>query len=446
MNQLLMGFIICAVCAIAGLAFGKLSKASSSLSFKELMGKLGGALVPGLIFGAIIGLLLGILSLVTLAGGGVLGIILMTISGAIVGGIISALFTFAGSSPVAGLFCGLALGLLINALLIGFGTSIPIFEYWGAGLEPAGKAIGDAFDELAKYRYCFQVDPRCPFTVDWSDANVQTKQELLQISVNFKENQIKNDNINLLSEIFVQNPEKYELHLIPECFLGEKFDKSRPITIKNMGTYSQGNEFVFPMSSEGLSTSLRCSSSVPECKDKNVCLSQKIFLVLERPVRLQGVWPIYIGQRYYVAGPKQARTELKFNAPFSVSLYSSNDMPFDQGKTYDFNLAVKQKDETTELNEIEIIRLIFPENVLASCEQFSVEGNELVLRNINNEWLKNNAQYDSGERSYLFPCSLYVKQAPIQAELSPIEIESDYTVISKFETKIVKQAEIKFIQ
>jgi uncharacterized protein (DUF952 family) len=116
-------------------------------------------------------------------------------------------------------------------------------------------------------------------------------------------------------------------------------------------------------------------------------------------------------------------------------------MPFDQGQKdgYDFSLAIKQRDEETKLKNIELIRLTFPNNVIASCQEFSAEGNELTLRAIDETWLKEHIQYDAEERSYIFPCTLYVKSAPIDAVLAPVSIESDYTVVSTFGAKITKQ-------
>jgi hypothetical protein len=431
--------LIIIICAVAGLIFGSLSKLNKGITGKELWGKIVGALIPGAIFGAILGILLSIFSIINLGLNGLVATLVMMLTGAIVGSIVSALATIASSSWLAGLFAGLGLGLLINALVLTSGSIIPGSTYWRAGIEPIISGSSNIFSDLAKYKYCLTLTPPCPFLIDWSDANVQTRQEALEVNVNFQENQIKQDKINILAEISVQNPEKYELHLTPRCFLGTKFDGSREIDIKNQGSYFQGYEFVFPMSSDTMSTSLRCSDDVPECQGQTVCQNQKIFLVLERPVILQGVWPIYVGQKYSVAGSKKVKTELKFNAPWQISLYSTNDMPYDQGKTYDFQIAIRQVDETTEIKNIELIRLTFPENIIADCDNFQPVSTELELRNINETWLKANAQYDSIDKKYTIACSMYIKNAPVYAELSPIEIESDYVVYSVFSKTIVKQ-------
>jgi len=410
-------------------------------------------LIPGAVIGTAIGLVFSIFSIIQMGFSGLLSsLILMLVCGAGGAGglgIANILRTWlnnaigpGGAGAIAGIFFGALLFLFI-IFVANPATGGALGQYWEAGWDPVWGKISYAAEELYKWRYCFVADPHCPFFIDWSDANVQSREEVLQVNVDFKQTQIKNDYIDSLAEITVKNPEKYELHLIPKCYLGESFEKSRSITLKNMGTYAQGYEFIFPMSADLLSTSVRCAAEVTECMGMAVCLDQRIYLVLERPVLLQGVWPIYIGRSYAITGPKQVRTDLRFNAPYSVTLYSSNDMPFDQGKEdgYDFNLAIKQRDEETKLKNIELIRLTFPENIMASCPEFGAEGNELVLRNIDEAWLKKNPniQYDSEERSYIFPCTMYVKNAPDGAALAPVGIEADYTVTSSFETKITKQ-------
>lgn len=431
--------IVFLVSIVATMILSAVSRASKSESGKELWGKIVGALIPGAILGAIIGIILSITAVVNLGLSGFLATIILMLVGAGIGAIFFSLFTISTSSFLASIITGVVIGLLLNVFFLTSFLGPAITEYGKTGLEPITKASGSFFKELAKYKYCFQGDPRCPFTVDWSDPVIQNPNEALEVNVDFKENQIRQDNINLLAEISVTNPERYELRLVPKCSLGKTIETSREISIRNMGTYAVGNEFILPMSSETATTSLRCYSAVPECEGKNVCMDQSVFLVLERPVRLQGTWPIYVGQKYVTTGPRLVKTDLKFNAPFSVTLYSNNDMPYDQGKTYDFSLSIKQLDESTELKLIELIRLKFPEDVIGDCEFFSAVGtDELELRNVDKNWLGNNTQYDKTEMKYTIPCSIYVHRAPINAVLAPIEIEADYSVTSTFSQKIFK--------
>ncbi len=414
-----------------------------------------GGAIAGAIFGGIAGILLSIFTIINLGFNGLLATLVMALTGAAVGALCLALFNVIrmasvtalgekGAGILTGILVGIVAGILINLLILPAGGSVAI-EYWKLGLEPVTNTLSDGWNELSKFKYCFYADPKCPFLIDWSDANVQSVQEVLSVGVRFSEYQIKNDEINIIAEISVKNPEKYELHLVPKCYLGTKIDKSREITIKNAATYFQGVEFVFPMSSETLSSSLRCSSSVPECQNRNVCLDQKVFLVLERPVRLQGTWPIYLGQKYSFPGPRKVKTELKFNVPWQITLSSSDDMPYDEKKTYNFQLSIKQRNEETKLKNIELIRIIVPENLNIECRNFeAVSSTELELRSIDGTpidetWLKQNAQYDSVDKKYTMPCAMYVKKAAINAELSPIEIESDYTVTSTFSHVITKQ-------
>ncbi len=421
----------------------------------ELWEKMKEVMIPGAIFGAIMGVLLSIFSIIALGLNGLLGTAIMLFSGALLGAIALMLFVLVkslivqilgdrGSRILSGLIVGIILGLLINLFILPAGGSAAL-EYWKIGLDPVGKVVGDGLQEVAKWKYCFQADPRCPFWINW-DPEIQSPEEVLEVNVNFKNKDIRQDTIKLDALISVSNPEVFKLHLVPKCYLGDNFEKSREIRIENMGSYASGNEFVFDMSSETQETSLTCSSEVPECtatstNPKNVC-STNVYLVLERPVILNGVWPIYIGQKYSSVGPKQVKTELANNVPYSIALHSPNDLPFDQGKQggYKFYIAIKQRDEDTTLKNIEIIRIIFPEGIMADCDYFSAEGNELVIRNINETWMKANyISYDSVDKEYSFSCYLQVTKAPIYAERAAIEIESSYTVESRYSTKIIKQ-------
>ncbi len=448
--------IIIGIGALLGALGGFLVKPGGrGMTGQEVGAAIKGGAIAGAIFGGIAGILLSIFTVISLGFSGLLSTLVMALTGAATGAICLMLFNLGrlalisalgekGAGILMGVLVGIVAGILVNFLILPAGGSAAL-EYWRFGLEPVTTVIGDGLKELSKFQYCLTANPKCPFFVDWSDANIQSAQEALSVGVRFSEYQIKNDEINILAEISVKNPEKYELHLVPKCSLGTKIEKSRPITIKNAATYFQGVEFVFPMSSETLSSSLRCSSTVPECQTRNVCLDQKIFLVLERPVRLQGTWPIYLGHKYSFAGPKQVRTELKFNAPWQITLYSSDDMPYDEKKTYNFQLAIKQRDEETKLKNIELIRIIVPENLNIECKNFvAVSNTELELRStdgtpIDEAWLKQNSQYDSVDKKYTMSCAMYVKKAALSAELSPIEIESDYTVMSTFSHVITKE-------
>jgi hypothetical protein len=447
--------IIIVVGALVGALGGFVAKpGGNKLTGQEAVQALKGGAIAGAIFGGVAGILLSIFTVINLGFNGLLSTLVMALTGALVGAVCFMLFNVGrlflisalgekGAGILMGVGVGVIAGILVNLLILPAGGSVAI-EYWKFGLEPVTKTVGQGLTELAKFKYCLYADPKCPFMVDWSDANVQSAQEALSVGVSFSEYQIKNDKTDILATLSVKNPEKYELHLTPKCYLGKALEKARPITIRNAATYFQGVEFIFPMSSETLSSSLRCSSDVPECQNKNVCLDQKVFLVLTRPVRLQGTWPIYIGHAYSFAGPQKVQTSLKFNAPWQITLYSSDDMPYDEKKTYNFQLAIKQRDEETKLNNIELIRITVPQNINIQCENFAaVSDTELELRNsgttIDENWLKQNAQYDPNDNKYTMPCAMYVKKANLNAELSPIEIESDYTVTSTFSHVITKQ-------
>ncbi len=298
-------------------------------------------------------------------------------------------------------------------------------------IEPVQKGFG----EIAKFRYCFYADPRCPFFVQWENPNVQTAEEELYVDVDFSEKKISPENtINLLVSFSVSNPEFGELKIKPKCYLGK--DKEKELEIEKMGAYAYGDEFIFPTTASGqeLHTTLRCKGEIQEAIDKNI-YSEMVVIELERPVIVKTVWPVWIGLEPKIG---LVKSEMKFNAPYSIAMTSHNDMPFEEGKEYDFQIVLKRQAEESNIKEVKYIVVSFPEGVLASCEHFQPLDHEIELLGQDYETLKNIANYNLEYEKFTFPCSLYVSKAPRQAVLSPIELEAEYIVYSDYKTKIIK--------
>ena len=413
-------------------------------NFKEvLLSALNIALIAGVI-GAVIGVLLSIFAIFSIGFTGLLATIVLGLCGFGILGVpfLLLMFTYYGlpEGVRKAIFYFICIPLLLAIL---FGICWLLYTAFTAGTlpeylkfaSPIFEGAESGFGELAKFRHCLYADPRCPFFISWEDASIQSAREELYVIVGFSEKKILSDNtVNLMVSLSVSNPELAELKIKPKCYLGK--DKEKELTVKNMGTYSYGDEFIFPstVSGQELHTSFRCVGDVPEAADKNL-YSDNIIIELERPVAVKTIWPIWIGEQ-----PRMGivKSEMKFNAPYMVSLGSHNDMPFEEGKDYDFQLTIKRKEEDVKLKEIESILVSFPEDILAGCDNFEAIDHEFELGAYPYESLKALTQYEKEYDKFIFPCILYVISAPKQAVVAPMELEAYYTVYSDYKTLVTK--------
>ena len=432
--------------ALIGLLIGSLigSKGKVAYSMKEIWNASLGSMIAGAIVGAVLGVLLSLFVVFNLGVSGLLATLIMGLGGALIFALIFGSITFVikglsnilgerGSRVVAGLFGGALIGLIVALFFSPVGTTI-MPEYLKFA-EPLREGIFTGARELAKFRYCFYADPKCPFFVNWEEANVQSTQEELSVDVDFSEKKILADNtVNLVVSLSISNPELSDLEIKPRCYF--KKDKEREFSVEKMGSYAFGDSFIFPTTAPGqkLHTSFRCVGEVPEAADKNI-YSEYVVVELERPIAVKTVWPVWIGTE-----PRMGiiKSEMKFNAPYLVSLGSYNDMPFEEGKEYDFQLTIKQKDESTKLKRLDDILVKFPEGILASCENFEGLDHEFELKDYNYEELKNLTQYEEEDDKFIFPCSLYVVSAPKEAVMAPFELEAYYNVYSDYKVRVVK--------
>ncbi|UZE93843.1 MAG: hypothetical protein IB618_03710 [Candidatus Pacearchaeota archaeon] len=403
-----------------------------------------GAAIPGLIIGGVIGVLLSLFAIYDLGFSGLLATLILGVVGAFGLGLLFFVFTAVvkglsnligerGARIITGLLAGAVIGAIFGLFFSPLGVTI-MPEYLKFA-DPLKETVVDGLEELAKFRHCLYADPRCPFFVSWEDPNVQSIVEEFNVKVDFSERRILPDNtINLLVSLSVRNPEFAELHIKPKCFF--KKDKERELIVERMGSYAFGDEFVFGTTSPGqeLHTTFRCIGEIPEAADKNI-YSEYVVVELERPVGVKTIWPVWIGEQ-----PRMGivRSEMKFNAPYIVALGSNNDMPFEEGKEYDFQLTIKRKEKGAKLKEIETINVKFPEDVLASCDNFEGIDHEFELSDYDYDSLKNIAQYEKEYDKFIFPCGLYVVSAPKEAVMAPFELEAYYRVYSDYSIRIIK--------
>ena len=214
-------------------------------------------------------------------------------------------------------------------------------------------------------------------------------------------------------------------------------NKSEELQIDRMGSYSYGDEFVFGRTSQGqeLHTSLRCTGDIAEAGEKSV-YSDIVILTLERPVSVKTTWPVQIGQEPKIG---LVKSEMKFNAPYTIAMTSDNDMPFAEGREYDFQVVLKRRQEDARLAGVDYINVKYSDDISASCENgFEGIDHEIELSGYTYDALKNLTQFDSQLDRFSWPCNLYVSAAPRQAVLSPMELEAKYNVYSDYITRIVK--------
>ncbi|MEM4703096.1 MAG: hypothetical protein QXP53_01270 [Candidatus Pacearchaeota archaeon] len=408
------------------------------LSVKEALRPAFGTGVLGAILGLVAALLISVYPLVKLGSGallsGFLFFVVFVVGGFAIFFFIGFLYYIVDLPPTLKAFIvygtiGAVIGLLVWVLFV-YRTG-PVGTYLDFAMAPVREKIDLFFRELGKFKYCFYADQRCPFFIQWDEAERQSAEELLNIDLSFSDQRILQDRINVLVSMTVKNQELTELKVKPKCYLGK--NKEQDLEVKNMGKYSVGDEFSFPLSSSEMHTSFRCYGELSE--GTKPVETYQVVVVLERPVTLRATWPIYIGSE-----PKmgRARTIMPFNAPYSVALFSESDMPYEEGKSYDFSLVIKRIDENSNLKLLREVKINFPETILGECQHFEVFGQSLELFNVPVELLRNVTQYYKKEERYSFPCSLYVSSAPKNAVLSPIELEASYDVTSEYNTQILK--------
>jgi len=362
-----------------------------------------------------------------------------------------------------GFLAGVAFGVLIWTAFVA--QTGPFGEYAAFAMEPVREHVEDFFTEVGKFKYCLYADPKCPFFIQWDEPNVQNREEVLNIDLGFSDRRILGNEVNLLVSLGVKNPELTELKIKPYCYLGKsgysgsgsitalerglfsgEFSKDmelieqhymnkkkyKELEATNLGKYSEGDEFAFPLTNQELSTNFRCKGDV--IGDENVDI-EYVIIALRREVLVEANWPVYIGSEPNMG---RSKTIMSYNAPYSIALVSDSDMPFEAGKEYDFSVVLKRLDEDSELEFIREIRLVFPDSMIAECHNFQANGNALELLNLPADLLKETSYYNDKEERYSMNCSLYVVDAPNNAVLSPIDVTAHYNVVSEYKTSVLK--------
>jgi len=396
--------------------------------------------IVGGIVGAIIGVLVSLFAIFNLGLQGLFASLVLGIVGFVAGFAIAWLgsFIWYASPPAFKKFFGfifLVLAIVGIIWLAIFLWSKPYTREYLKFALPLFESISKGWRSLkVSWGACFELKPPCPFLIDWESPYIQRAEEQLNVEVEFSEKKIIQDRVNLLVSLTVSNPEIAELRIRPKCYLGK--DKKTELQVAQLGSYAVGNEFVFGTTAVGqkLRTSFRCVGEIGSAAGQPV-YSEYVVVVLERPVNVKTTWPVQIGKEPRIGFVKSV---MEFNAPYSIAMFSNNDMPFEEGKEYGFSIVMKKKEENVRLSKLEYMSVKFPEELMVWCDGFKGLDHELEIKDYSYEALQNITDYDKTLDKFSWPCSLYVTSAPRQATLAPITLESKYIVYSEYSTRIIK--------
>jgi hypothetical protein len=388
------------------------------------------------IVGAIIGVGLSLFAMIDIGYAGMSGMLLLGLSGAAFGFCLGFIY---GSFPknmkiVAIIIIILVIGVVVYWLADSarFGTG-PFGQY----LSPISmrfESVGGLFSGFKDIGYCLTGDEKCSFIGRWKDPEIKSSEEMNNIKVEFSNKKIIEDEINLLVSLIVNNKEGENIEVVPKCYAGAK--KEEELAIINTGTYWQGTSFIFPQSEQEMTTSFRCFGT----SDKT---SETIFVVLERPVEVITQWPIEV--KNILTGEEQKKhaiSEMPYNAPYTVSLSSPSQIPFEKGESYDFELIIKKNEKRKEQNvkfkKLESLSIIAPSEIFIDYEDcLGVDSN--TLSDLTAEQLKHISDYDSTIDSFNFLCNLYVAEAQSNAQRADIYVYTNYIVESEYKTLVTKQ-------
>lgn len=397
----------------------------------------------GAISGGALGVLLSIFAIYNIGIKGLLGTIVLGLGCAVilfVAGFIIGYLNYYIPKPVKTTFTTLAILAVIFALV--WATLV----MWKAGTLPAYakfasplfEGLQHAFQGLAQYKYCLTADPKCPFFVSWDEPVIQNAQEEISVKLAFDEKKVKPDGtINLLVNMNVKNPTMSELIIKPKCYLKSKDEKGSELAVDRMGTYSYGDEFRIPATKEGeeVHTQFYCYGLLPSEAENHNVYSEKVIVELERPVVVKTTWPVWIGTT-----PRKGmvKSTMSFNAPYTVSLASNNDMPFEEGKDYSFQITIQKRADDVKFKRLQSLSVDVPEEIMVQCEGFANMDNFLEIRDVGYDALKNITQYDENLDKFIFPCTLYVSRAMTEAAQAPMQLEAYYSVYSDYDTQVFK--------
>ena len=342
-----------------------------------------------------------------------------------------------------GLVCGFIYGVFPKnmkivpiVMVIGVMIIVSIFlvneaqlntGWFGPSLHPIitrFEGIDDLFtdfrgDALA----CLSGDPSCPYLAVWEDTNIINNEEKVIVKLSSSNNKIFDDEINLLSSLTVTNSEEEDIEIFPKCYLGAEREE---MDIINPGSYWTGSSFVFSQSEYEMSTSFRCHG----ISDK---LSERIYVVLERPVFTTTTLPVSIINEKPKEYEGKVRSDMTYNAPYTVSVSCDIDMPLIQGNDYDFEIIIKKKERNVKFKKLESLTIMSLSEVFIDCPF----GDQ--LNDVDYEQLKLISDYDPTRDEFRFLCSLYVADATENAIQSPIIAEAKYIVESEHKVLVSKQ-------
>jgi hypothetical protein len=147
-------------------------------------------------------------------------------------------------------------------------------------------------------------------------------------------------------------------------------------------------------------------------------------------------WPVWIGTT-----PRKGlvKSSMSFNAPYTVSLASNNDMPFEEGKDYSFQITIQKKADDVEFKRLQSLSIYVPDELMVQCgDSFANINNFVEIREVSYDIMKNISQYNEELDKFIFPCTLYVSKAGVQAVQAPMQLDAYYSVYSDYDAQVFK--------
>jgi len=229
------------------------------------------------------------------------------------------------------------------------------------------------------------------------------------VKASFPNTIVKNNEINVVADLAVKNPEFDSFEVNAECYAGsEKIDAEPKI-------------LYFEKSADEQHSSVTCSGT---SSDKNLILK------LERLSTSKSNAIAWIGEG---SNKGVMKATMEFNSLYTLSVQSSNDMPFKEGTNYPFRITLARQLSGLELQRINFLKIgTVTDKIIITCDGFSQIGTVSQIENIDNvdNWLT-----DKNNGVYQFPCHLSVKGAT-GFDQYYINAEAVYATTQEFKTKL----------
>jgi len=304
--------------------------------------------------------------------------------------------------PLGKMFGYTFIALIIIFAVINFGAVKLFAEHQISKISPFVSNVSQQISQ--------QISPEYYYTA-WSKPTIaQEAQSYVQAS--FRNTIVKNNEVNVIAELAVKNPEFDSFEVNAECYAGtEKIDANPKI-------------LYFEKSADEQHASVTCSGTSSE---------KNLILKLERPSTVKSTAIAWIGE----GGSRgKMKSSMGFNSLYALSVESSDDMPFKEGKEYPVYITFMRQSAGIELKQINLLKIgTDTVKIITSCDGFEQRGALAQIENVENV---NEFLADKDEGIYQFLCSLYVEDAE-QLEQYYINAEAVYATTQEFKTALTQQ-------